>query len=138
MDYTSINDEEFMKSEAYKNFMEENKGEGYLNIRAYAASEAIPISNMKVVVSSLIDNKRVIFFQGNTDNSGIISRIVLPAPISSKDNLIIPLSTTYRITATYNGTELNYDVKIYNNIWVTQSIVIVPEILSRKGNYYGS
>ena len=39
-----VTDESFKTSEEYNYFLEQNPGIGYLRIRAYTASEAIPMS----------------------------------------------------------------------------------------------
>ena len=54
MDTYNINDSEFVNSDMYKNFINENPGRGYLKIRAYSASQAVPISGLQVVVSKNI------------------------------------------------------------------------------------
>jgi len=138
MNSVNINDENFKNTEMYKDFIKDNPGEGRLLIRAFAANEAIPIANLRVTVSLDIDSTKVIFFEGYTDNSGMIPRLFLPAPIYNTNNLVEPLFTTYDIFATYNNNDLIYKVNIYDNICVVQNINVVPEINERKGNIYGS
>ena len=75
MDIVSINDKDYVNTDSYKSFMKSNNGYGYLRIRASAASQAIPISGVKVIVSKMIDNKKVVFFEGETDTSGMIMQI---------------------------------------------------------------
>ena len=134
MNSVNITDEEFTNSETYKKFMEENPGRGHLAIRAYAAGGAVPISNLAVEVSKVIDNIKVIFFKGQTNESGIIERIALPAPKQDLNDLNVPLSTSYEITATYlpNNTILSYFINIYDNICVLQNISITPEVTERN------
>lgn len=135
MDNITFN--EFKNIESYKNFVKNNQGSGNLIIRAYAANEAVPISNMEVLVSLELDNYNIVFFKGVTDESGMIPKITLPAPVYNEDNLIAPLYTTYDIKANYNNKEYNYKVNLYDNICVVQTINIVPDILER-GNQIGS
>ena len=80
MNIYNINDENFKNTEAYRSFMNDNPVNGYLKIRAYGASGAIPISNLKIVVSKIINNTKIIFFEGTTNESGIIDKITLPTP----------------------------------------------------------
>lgn len=122
-------DESFTNTKSYQDFIKENPTEGYLKIRAYAASQAIPISGLNIIVSKIIDNNRVIFFEGATNESGIIERITLPAPRLLESNLDTPNSTEYDITATYtkDNLEKKYIVKVYENLYVIQNISIVPE-----------
>ena len=136
MNNYNINDEELNNSLEYQNFIKENKGEGYLRIRAYGASEAVPIKGLKIVVSTLIDdNTRVIFYEGETDSSGMIERLNLPAPKRGDDNLVIPKWTVYDIRATYNDITEIFKVNLYDGICVQQVINITPSSLVRGFNY---
>ena len=133
MNNVNINDESFKNTEVYKDFIKNNSGSGNLLIRAYAANEAIPISNLRVIVSLQIDNTNAVFFDGVTDNSGMIPRLKLPAPTYNTDNLVAPSFTTYDVKATYKDSEFLYKVNIYDNICVIQNINVVPEINGRVG-----
>lgn len=137
MNTFNINDQEFVNSEIYQNFLRSNPSQGFLKIRAYAASQALPVVGLKIVVSKIIDNNRVIFFEGNTNESGIIERINLPAPRLDPNNLDAPSSTTYEITATYEGENLTniYRVNIYENIYVIQTISVVPTMNVMAGDF---
>ena len=130
MNTYNINDENFINSESYQKFLIDNPEVGYLNIRAYAANQAIPISNLKIVVSTSIDNNRVIFFEGSTNQSGIIDGITLPAPRLDLSNLSTPNKTTYEIEATYTPDNLikRYFVNMYENVSVIQNINIIPNM----------
>lgn len=127
----NINDENFKNSEVYQNFLKNNPATGNLIIRAYAANEAIPIRNMRVIVSLEIDGYNVIFFDGTTDDSGMIPRLTLPAPGYNPNNLVAPLFTTYDVSANYMNLNYNYKVNIYDNICVVQNINVIPEINGR-------
>ena len=61
MNTYNINDENFKNTEAYRSFMNDNPANGYLKIRAYSASGAVPIVGMKVIVSTIYDNNVIIF-----------------------------------------------------------------------------
>ena len=137
MNIYNIKDEEFKNSNIYKEFIKSNPTEGYLKIRAYAAGQAIPISGLNITISKIIDNNKVIFFDGSTNESGIIERIILPAPKLLENNLDAPNSTEYNITATYypDNIETNYTVKIYENIYVIQNINIVPDMKMNQGGF---
>ena len=136
MNTYNFNDENFKNTDIYKNFITSNPRVGYLKIRAYGASQALPISNLKIVVSKNIGNNNIIFFEGNTNSSGVIERITLPAPIQNNDDLTVPSSTTYDITATYQGEPTNniYRVNMYENIYVIQTISIVPDLGVNAGD----
>ena len=128
MNTYNFNDESFKNTDIYKRFIATNTGEGYLKIRAYAASQALPISNLNVVVSKTIGNNNIIFYEGKTNSSGVIEKIVLPSPERNTDDLIAPNSISYDIKATYepDNTTNIYRINIYDNIYVVQTINIVP------------
>lgn len=130
-----INNVEFTNSPTYQDFLNNNKGIGFLMIRANAASGAIPISNLKVVVSKEINGDKVIFFDGTTDSSGMIERISLPAPIQDENNLDVPRYATYDIEATYEEDNIKdkYNVNIYNDLITSQKIIITPSNYLRSG-----
>jgi len=140
MDTTYINNEDFIKSKTYQEFMKENPGTGGLTIRTYAASQAIPISGVRIVISKVIDDITVIFFDGQTDNSGMIEDILLPAPAKNLDDLNAPITTKYELTATYAPDNIKFKntVNMYDGIKVLQNINIVPDIIRQGYLYYGS
>ena len=128
MNTYNFNDESFKNTDLYKQYINDNPNKGYLKIRAYSASQALPVSNLKIVVSKTIDNNTIIFYEGNTNSSGIVEKIVLPAPKGNTSDLTVPNSTTYDIKATYepDNTTSIYKINIYDNIYVVQTINIVP------------
>ena len=138
MNIVNINDKSFLETETYKNFIKDNPGSGRLMIRAFSAGGAIPISNLKIVISKVINNTKVIFFQGETDISGMIEKLTLPTPQENPNDLIAPKYISYDIEAIYepNKTDKFYVVNMYNNTCVVQNINIVPEI-NRGNDYYG-
>ena len=124
----NIDDKDFLNSELYKNFINENPGLGFLKIRAFAASQAIPIRGLNVQVSKNIGNDKVIFFEGVTNESGVIEKIQLPVPKMSIDNMISPVISVYDINTIYEGVSRAYKVNIYDNIYVVQNINVTPNI----------
>ena len=126
----NVNLNSFIGTESYKKFITLNPGEGYLRIRAYAASGAIPIKGLKIMVSKIIDDQNVVFFEGETDESGMIEKIALPAPLTDKDNLLVPEAATYDILSTYvpNNAPEKFNVSMYDGICVMQNISIVPNV----------
>ena len=133
----NFDDKDFITTTTYKEFINQNKSYGYLNIRAYAASLAIPIKGLNVVVFKNLDNKKVVFFSGTTDESGIIEKITLPTPTISTNDEVIPSSQDYDIEATYENQKLTYKVIMYSNISVNQNINVVP-IMRVGGTSYGN
>lgn len=134
MNTYNINDDNFVNSSTYQDFLRDNPARGYLSIRAYAASQAIPISGLRIVVSTVIDNNKVIFFEGSTNISGVIEGISLPAPLLKSD-LTIPNKVVYQVEATYPENNLNkvYNVNMYENISVIQNIGVVPNMNLETG-----
>ena len=112
--------DEFKNSSLYDSFIKNNSGIGNLKIRAYTASLALPVADLEVTISSLIDNMNVIFFKGKTDKSGMIENIELPAPVLG-NNLVIPNTITYNILA---GSK-SFSVNMYDGICVVQNINMV-------------
>ena len=133
MNNVNITDSNFISTIVYKKFMIENTGRGILNIRASFANQALPITNLKVVVSKEIENYNVIFYEGVTNISGLIGKISLPTLPKENNDLIAPKATTYKITALYNNREYTYVVNMYDGICVVQNINIVP---SNERKYY--
>lgn len=135
MNNVYFNDPIFMKSTSYEEFMKKNPNIGYLNVRAYAANAAIPISGLSVVISKTINNTKIIFFEGATDASGVINQIALPTPIISDNDQEVPPSEDYQLQATYENQNTIFQIKMYSNIQSNQNINIVPELRS-DGSYY--
>ena len=133
----NFDDPNFITTTTYKEYMSKNKSYGYLNIRAYAASLAIPIKGLNVVVFKNLDNKKVVFYSGTTDESGIIEKITLPTPTISGDDEVVPSSQDYNIEATYENQKLIYKVIMYSNISVNQNINVVPS-MRVGGTFYGN
>lgn len=130
MNNFNINDEDFINTKLYQDFLRDNPSRGFLRVRAFAASQAVPISGLRVVVSTNIGGNNVIFFEGYTNSSGIIDQITLPAPTLDSNNLDAPNKTTYNVVATYLPDNISsvYKVNMYENIYVVQNINIVPDM----------
>lgn len=128
MNTYNISDKDFVNSDLYKSFINSNPGLGFLKIRAYAASQAVPISGMNVIVSKDIGGSKVIFFEGVTNESGVIERISLPVPRILSDNMMAPIITTYDVDTSYEGVNRLYKVNVYDNIYVVQNINVTPNI----------
>ena len=128
-----FSDETFKTTDLYKSYVASNPTTGYLKIRATGASNAIPISNLKIIVSKTIDNSKIIFYEGVTNESGIIEKITLPTKRIASDDEVPPSYTTYEITATYQNNTKIYKVNMYENIYVVQVINIIPELSVMAG-----
>ena len=128
MNYIYITDEDFINTVDYKEFMRINSGSGNLKIRAYAASEALPVSGIRVIVSTIINSNKVIFFEGVTDASGMIEDITLPAPKYDISSLEIPNSVDYEIDAISEDgiDQIIYHINMYDGICAIQNINYTP------------
>ena len=134
MNTYNIKNINFINSNLYKQYIKDNPKVGFLKIRAYDASEAIPISGLSVTVSKVINGNNIIFFEGITDKSGIIEEIALPTPTLKSDDLIAPNGVEYTINTLYkkDNIEGTYKVNIYENVYVVQTVRIVPK-MNRDG-----
>ena len=124
----NINDENFVNSSFYQNFLKENSGKGHLKIRAFAASEALPVPNLHVVVSSNITGEVVTFYDGYTDSSGMIEKLTLPAPKLDSNNMNAPKAVVYEIhvLSTFDVGEKIFYVNMYDGVCVVQNINVIP------------
>ena len=134
MNTYSMFDKKFLSSELYEKFARENPEKGGLRIRAYAASEAIPISGLKVVVSTMFDDNKIIFFDGYTNESGVIEKITLSAPKEDDNNMSVPSKRVYEIEATYSKDNVKqiFHINVYPGICIVQTINIVPPTLRKE------
>ncbi len=112
-----VNDERLKNYKPYEDFLNENEGIGYLKIRGYSASEALPIIDLKITVTKEIGDYDVIFYEGKTDKSGMINDIALPACNRQRSNLEVPKCAMYNVEAEKNTFKENfYNIKVYNGI----------------------
>lgn len=123
-----VTDEALKKDASFQAFLRENPGYSTLKIRASAANEAYPISGVKVLVSRVIGNNEVIFFEGETDVSGMINNIVLPSPRAIKNDLEVPQFTEYQLHADSapNNYQHDFQISVCCGITVIQYINITP------------
>ena len=128
MNTYSIKDEQFKQTSLFKDFQKENPSFGYLRIRAYSASEAIPIPGVQITISTIFQNNKIVYFEGETDSSGLIDRISLPTPKLVLDNLDEPNKIIYELKTVYEKENINqtYEVNMYEGICTVQNINITP------------
>ena len=86
---------------------------------------------MKIIIKTSFEGKEIIFFEGQTDKSGLIDRIKLPTPKVVLDNLIIPQEIIYEIEAHYpkDNIDKTYKISMYEGICVVQNINVQPRTL---------
>lgn len=127
---TIISYDDFKKLDEYQQFILDNPDVGYLKVQAFTAYGAIPIEDVNIVLYKEIGDYRVIFFEGRTDSSGIISDIMLPAPETIKNPEATPSYTVYQMTAIHNQYEAikNYSIGMFGDVRVLQYVKMMPEI----------
>lgn len=127
-----ISYEEFKNLDLYEDFIKENPDTGYLKVQVFTAYRAIPIADTAILITKDIEEYRVVFFQGVTDSSGIISGIALPAPltITSSTPDVVPGYTIYNMTAVHEGYQSlrTYSIGMFGGINVIQYVKMVPSI----------
>lgn len=118
--------EEYFNIEKHADYLKNNPGSGLLRIQVYTANQAFPLEDVEVKVYKEIDGKRVVFFNGVTDSSGIIDNINLPTKEVKKEveSASDIMSTDYIIEAKYpkTGVAQDYIVSIYDDLKVIQPI----------------
>ena len=65
---------------SYAEFLAKNPYSGRLKIQAYRGDQAFPVPQVQVYITRQFTDGQRVFFQGMTDENGIIDNIVLPAP----------------------------------------------------------
>ena len=125
-----ISYEEFKNTDLYEDYIKENDDIGNLKVQVFTAYGAIPIANTNIVVYKDIEEYRVIFFQGITDSSGIISDISLPAPKMVVSNEETPVYTIYNLTAFNTGYESlkSFVIGMLGGVNVIQYVKMMPNV----------
>lgn len=75
--YYNDNEAEY---ESFDEFLNANPKNGFLRVRSFAADEAMPIPNARVVVTCRINNSPHVFYDQLTDSNGVVFGLLLPAP----------------------------------------------------------
>jgi hypothetical protein len=132
--------EEFKDSSTYKNFININDSYGILKIEAFTASGAYPLAGVDIIVSKVLDGNKIIFYEGKTNDSGIIESIVLPTRSIKEEinNASDILFTTYDLEANYKKYDVskNYDVSIFDEVKVIQPVTFAIDELV-EGEKFG-
>lgn len=113
-------------SKNYPDFASQNTGSGLLKVQVFTANQAFPLKDVDITIYKDIDGKRVVFYEGVTDSSGIIDNISLPtkemkSDVESADDIVF---TTYNITAKNINTNetKDYVIYIFNDVKIIQPI----------------
>lgn len=126
----NVDDPILSDDQAFQEFIRNNPGRGYLKVRATSANDAIPVAGVEVTVSKKIGNNNVAFFQGQTDNSGMINGIVLATPSKASSDLEAPSFTDYELRAIYEKENFDklYKISLCCRASVIQYINIIPNV----------
>ncbi len=125
-DYDSIED-----------FLAENDRSGDLKIQAFRGEQAFPLPGVAVRITRPIGEYNYIFFEGETDEDGIIDGIKLPAPPSANStNFGDPYSTAlYVLTAEKNRyDDIERQIEIFPDVKTVQPL----QMTQRRGGIYGT
>ncbi len=127
-----ISYEDFKKTDDYQQFMAENPDVGLLKVQVFTAYGAIPITDAEVLITKDIGEYKVIFFQGRTDSSGLISDIELPAPKADAvpNPEVLLKYTIYDLSVIHTGYEAikQYSIGMFGGVKIIQYVKMSPEI----------
>ena len=120
---------DFLNNSKYQEFIRNNPGKANLKIRAFTASEALPLVGIHIIVKTTVGEDEFIFFDGETDSSGMVDTLSLPTPSLISDNLEVPSSILYEIVAESKSMKMHrlYQVRMYDGICVIQNVELLPE-----------
>lgn len=124
----------------YNEFLKDNPGRGTLKIRVTSASEALPVSGVNVVVSKEIGNDTYIFYEGQTDSSGMINNIKLPTPVRITSNLEVPNFTSYKVRVEYlkDKFDKTYEISLCCGSGLIQYVNITPNVSVEEADSSGN
>lgn len=116
------------RDEDYEEYLIENPANGLLKVQAYRAREAIPQSGVGVKVSTYIGDRERTFFEGVTDENGIIDNIKLPAPprANSLESGDPHPTATYLLSASEEGfIPITIGITIFDGIKTIQPLPMI-------------
>ena len=103
---------------------------GFLKVITRTASEAMPMPNVTVTVSAIVDGKSRLFYTTTTNESGETERIPLPAPVQKLEQQPneIPLFQSYDVSIHYPGyfRMESRSVPIFAGITSLQKFLMIP------------
>lgn len=135
-----VKDEEdqiYDADENFEAFIAENSGMGSLKLQAFRGEQAFPVSGVSASISRKIGDSYYIFFEGETDESGIIDGIELPAPpVENSTEYGRPnKAAIYILSAKKKGYDtIEREIEIYDKIKTIQPL----RMTQRYGGIYGT
>ncbi len=124
--------------ESYQEFLARNQGTGTLKVQVYIGNTYFPIADAHIEIFKIFTSGKQTFFEGQTEQSGLIDSIPLPSPLKRSDYL--NGASSYQIKATHPNYEDTFieEVSIYDGIKSIQKIEMFPKGYSvLKGKSYG-
>lgn len=121
----------------FEDFMRENSGKGSVRLQAFRGEQAFPVSGVSARISRRIGDVDYIFFEGETDDSGIIDGIELPAPPreNSSEYGRPDKTAVYLLVAKKNGFDtIERLIELYDGIKTIQPL----KMTQRYGGIYGT
>lgn len=115
---------------SYAQFLSENPYTGYLKVQAFRGEQAFPVPDVRVRISRDFTDGERTFFEGVTDQNGIIDGITLPAP--SAENSLTPNgpvnTAVYTLTADHPSYRaIRIPFAIYEGITAIQPLQLLLE-----------
>ena len=111
-------------------FLAANPAYGYLRVQASVAEQAYPVQNASVEISKTFSGQKNVFFTAQTDASGIVSRVTLPAPdrdLSSAPSALQPYATDDIFVSHPNFTDVYVpNCIVFATIETIQQVRMVP------------
>lgn len=118
----------------YDEFLRRNPATGFLKVQASRAQGALPTPGVRISVIGQFNDARVLFFDGVTDEDGIIAGIPLPAPpraasLQSRDPRP---GAVYQVFANHPDFEPSYyEIEIFEGITAILPVALrLPEEVS--------
>ena len=121
----------------FEDFMRENSEIGELRIQAFRGQQAIPAEGVSVLITKRIGDVDYIFFEGETNESGIIDGIKLPAPPASNSTDYGKPDRTalYLLTAKKDLFDtIERQIELFSGIKTIQPL----QMTQRYGGIYGA
>lgn len=114
-------------------YVDINNRRGMVRFRAYTARGALPVPNVRIVVSKTIGGKKHVFYSLTTDESGQTAVISLPAPpkelSETPDSAVTPYSVyDAEVTAQGFSTVIIKALPVFEGITSVQRIALVPDV----------
>ncbi|MBQ8170380.1 MAG: hypothetical protein IJZ95_00165 [Oscillospiraceae bacterium] len=114
-------------------YVDVNNRRGMVRFRTYTARGALPVPNVRIVVSKTIGGKKHVFYSLTTDESGQTAVISLPAPpkelSEAPDSAVTPYSVyDAEVTAQGFSTVIIKALPVFDGITSVQRIALVPDV----------